>query len=106
MKTVELMSGQGPWFGPVLDMELNPAITEVSVTVRTMFGDASVALLEATWDNVETWQPMAVMYVDKHSEKTLTAKPNRDSHELVQWNVNGNGRFYVRFDVTEGNENE
>jgi hypothetical protein len=108
VKTVEVLSGQGPFFGPVLDLELpeNQNITSVNVTVRTMFGDATVTLLETDWDHADTWSPMSSKVIGQHSEETVVALVNRDSHELVRWQLSGYGAgpYMVRFDATEGIE--
>jgi hypothetical protein len=108
MRTVEILSGQGPFFGPVVDLELpeNQDITSVNVTVRTMFGEGTVTLLETDWDHADTWQPMSSKVIGQHSEETVVALVNRDSHELVRWLLSGYGAgpYWVLFDAQEGNE--
>jgi hypothetical protein len=109
MKTVEILPGRepsNPYYGPVVDLELNSAVTAVSVTVRTGAGEATVSLLETDWDHVQgAWQLMASMVVGQYDEKTLTAKVHPSSHELVKWSLSGwgGGPYWVNF-TTEENE--
>jgi len=90
----------------VVDLELNPDVTAVSVTVRTGNGEATVRLEECDWDHWPQFQPMATMVVPAYSEQTLTAKTNAASHELVRWSLSGwgGGPYWVHFTTNEEND--